>query len=269
MDFRKAKFILPNLFTLTSVVAGVFSVHLSTTSTSASEMTLAAWLIVVAVFCDISDGRVARLTKTESQLGIQLDSFADAISFGVAPAFLLYHWGLFYWGAAGVFISSLFVCATVLRLARFNVSTSTGGESKRYFLGLPTPLAAGTVVSAVLAHLSYTGTATTGATASVAAISLVISALMVSNVKYRSFKDVNLRGVAVTRAFAIVGAIVAASVLLKPSITFVLLFFAYIIIGLLGGVVSLGKHLLGNDLTLDGLEDSDDDEILLAESTKR
>lgn len=245
-------------------MAGVFSIHLSTTGTTVSEMTLAAWLVIFSVFCDISDGRVARLTRTESALGIQLDSFADAIAFGMAPAFLLYHWGLQEWGGLGVLIAAFFVCATVLRLARFNVSTAQGGENKRYFLGLPTPLAAGTVISAVLAHLSYTGTSTTGATTSVAAIAIVLSLLMVSNVRYRSFKDVNLRGVAVTRAVAIVGAFVAASTMIKPSMTFVVLFFAYIIIGLLGGVVSLGKHLLGHDLSLNEESTQDSNEALLA-----
>lgn len=268
MDFRKAKFILPNLFTLSSVMAGLFSIHLSTTGSTVSEMTLAAWLLVVAMVCDGFDGRVARLTRTESQLGIQLDSLADAISFGVAPAFLLYHWGLKEWGALGLLWAGAYVCSAVLRLARFNVMASESGETKRYFIGLPTPLAAGTVVSVVLAHVAYTSTISTGATWSVAAIALVLGGLMVSNVRYRTFKDLNLRGAAVARAVGVVAAIATISVILEPSITFVMLFFAYIVIGLLGGVVSLGKHLLGHDLSLQADEERGEDGILAPERSE-
>lgn len=263
MDFRKAKFILPNLFTLASVVAGIFSIHLSTTATTVEEMSLAAWLVVVAMFCDGFDGRVARMTRTESQLGIELDSLADGISFGVAPAFLLYHWGLSEWGALGLLVAAAYVSAAILRLARFNVIATQSEGPKRYFQGLPTPLAAGTVVSVVLAHVAYTATIHTGASWSVAAIVVVLGGLMVSNVRYRTFKDLNLRGAAVARAVALVAVLATVSVLMKPSITFVMLFFAYIIIGLLGGMVSLGRDLLGNDLSLHEEEGQGEDAVVL------
>lgn len=246
MDFRKTKYILPNLFTLTSVCAGIYSIHLSTTAQSVSEMTMAAWLLVAAMICDAFDGRVARMTRTESEFGIQLDSLADAVSFGVAPAFLLYHWGMAELGLLGVFVAACYVACAVMRLARFNVLASQDNETKRYFLGLPTPLAAGTVVAIVLAHVSFTETMTTGAAGSVAAIVVLLGGLMVSNVRYRTFKDLNLVGPGLVGASAVVLAAVLAAVILKPSVTFVFIMVAYIFLGLGGGLVSLGKHLFGS-----------------------
>lgn len=259
MDIRRAKYILPNLFTLSSIVAGVYSIHLSTTAQSVSEITMAAWLVAVSMVCDAFDGRVARMTRTESELGIQLDSLADAISFGVAPAFLLYHWGLTAWGTLGVFVASIYVACAVLRLARFNVLANQNKETKRYFLGLPTPLAAGTVIALVLAHVSYTETASTAATASVAAVVVLLGGLMVSNVRYRSFKDLNLRGTAALGVGAVVASTLLAAVIFKPSVTFVLVMVAYIFLGLGGGIVSLGKHFFMSN-------EEEDDEPIFAEA---
>ena len=264
MDFRRAKYILPNLFTLSSICAGMYSIHLSTTAQNVSDITLAAWLLVVSMVCDAFDGRVARMTRTESELGIQLDSLADAISFGVAPAFLLYHWGMSGWGFVGFLVAFAYVACAVLRLARFNVLAAQEGgvETKKYFLGLPTPLAAGTVVSLVLAHVSFTGTAATGAAESVAAITVLLAGLMVSNVRYRTFKDVNFRGRAAVGAGGIVAVAVLLSIAIKPSATFVLLMVAYIILGLGGGLFHLGKAAFGS-------QEAEDDEPVFAEAGER
>ncbi len=257
MDFRRAKYILPNLFTLSSVCAGLYSIHLSTLAQNVADITMAAWLLVVCMVCDALDGRVARMTQTETELGIQLDSLADAISFGVAPAFLLYHWGMTEWGLVGMFVAFVYVGCAVLRLARFNVLAGQGAGTKRYFLGLPTPLAAGTVVSLVLAHVAFTEMATTAAAMSVAAVTLLLAGLMVSNVRYRTFKDVNLQGRTGLAAGAVVTAAAVGSVIFQPSITFVLLMVAYIILGLGGGLMHLGKTLFG---------ESEDEEPIFAEA---
>ena len=257
MDFRRAKYILPNLFTLSSLCAGMYSIHLSTTAQNVADITMAAWLVVVSMVCDALDGRVARMTRTETELGIQLDSLADAISFGVAPAFLLYHWGMAEWGLVGVFVAAVYVACAILRLARFNVLAGQGGGTKRYFLGLPTPLAAGTVISVVMAHVAFTEMATTAAAMSVAAVTLLLAGLMVSNVRYRTFKDVNLQGRTGLAAGAVVAAAALGAVVLKPSVTFVLLMVAYIILGLGGGLMSLGKTFLGEE---------EDEEPLFAEA---
>lgn len=248
MDFRRAKYILPNLFTLTSIGAGLFSIHLSTTAETVSGLTLAAWLLVVSMVCDAFDGRVARMTRTETEFGIQLDSLADAISFGVAPAFLLYHWGLSEWGAIGLAVVVVYVSCAVLRLARFNVLSARGEgvESKKYFVGLPTPLAAGAVVSVVLAHLSYTGSSATGAAVSVSVITVGLGLLMVSNVRYRTFKDVNLEGGVWAAFSALIATTVLVTLLAEPSITFVLLMIAYIALGLVGGLLDLGRSVFGS-----------------------
>jgi CDP-diacylglycerol---serine O-phosphatidyltransferase len=262
MDLRRAKYILPNLFTLGSVTAGVYSIHLSTTAQSVPEMTLAAWLIVAAMICDGFDGRVARMTRTQSELGIQLDSLADAISFGVAPAFLLYHWGMAQWGWIGFGVAIVYVCCAVMRLARFNVLANQERETKRYFLGLPTPLAAGTIVSVVLAHLAFTESLSTGAGFSVAAMALLLSGLMVSNVRYRTFKDLRIRGKGVLGAIAVLAAVIALSVIFKPSLTLVIVVGVYIVFGLGGGIVSLGRAFFSSS---DEEDESDEEALLTAE----
>jgi CDP-diacylglycerol--serine O-phosphatidyltransferase len=243
MDLSRAKYILPNLFTLSNACAGFFSIHLATTADSARDVSLAAWLLVVAMVFDLFDGRVARLTRTESELGMQLDSLADALSFGVAPAVLLYTWGLSSLGTLGLFLSFVYVACALLRLARFNVMSADSEGPKSYFLGLATPLAAGTIVASIIAHVSLTDKMTTGATGSVAAMALLLGGLMVSNVRYRTFKDVDFRGRAGLGLVGLVALAVALAVATEPGVAFVVLLFAYILIGLGGGIVSLGRNL--------------------------
>lgn len=108
MDLSKAKYIAPNSLTLTSIFCGIVSINLALTGDTANDMMLAAWLLVVAMVCDAADGRVARMTKAESALGVQLDSLADMVSFGVAPAMLLYAWGMKELGTWGLFFWVLF-----------------------------------------------------------------------------------------------------------------------------------------------------------------
>src|SRR3954447_4251772 len=121
VNLRKSLFLLPNLITLSSVFCGFQAIVLCGEGASETAFFQAALLIVYAMFFDILDGRVARLTKTQSALGVQLDSLADVISFGVAPACLLYRWSLASMGAVGLAACFAFVSAGVIRLARFNV----------------------------------------------------------------------------------------------------------------------------------------------------
>lgn len=248
MDIRQAKYLLPNALTLCSVFAGFHSIYLSLSATSVEQMSLAAWLLVVAMACDGLDGRVARMTRTESELGVQLDSLADAISFGVAPAFLMYAWGLQPLGFWGLSIAFVFAACAVLRLARFNVMANAHHGVMRFFLGLPTPLAAGAVISIIMAHLAVTGDMTTGAPYSVALMALLLGGLMVSNVRYRTFKDTNFRGRAGVGLLGIVVISVGLGLVTKPSVAFVLLMCAYILLGLVGGVVHFSRALLGDDI---------------------
>lgn len=234
MDLARAKYILPNSLTMASLFAGFNSIYISVSATSVKEFSLAAWLIVIAMVCDLFDGRVARMTKTESALGVQLDSLADAVSFGMAPAFLLFSWGLEPLGMLGKFCAFTFAACAILRLARFNVMAAEHEGVMKHFVGLPTPLAAGAVVSIVMAHLAVTGVATSGAHFAVASMSIVLGGLMVSNIRYRTFKDVNFRGRYGAAVVALAGVSIALGVLIKPSVAFVMLMVMYILIGLFG-----------------------------------
>jgi CDP-diacylglycerol--serine O-phosphatidyltransferase len=247
MDLTRAKYLLPNSLTMTSAFCGFTSIHLSLTGSTVHEFSMAAWLLVVAMICDGADGRVARMTKTESELGVQLDSLADAVSFGLAPAFLLYAWGLSSLGILGLAAAFVFAAGAILRLARFNVMASQHQGVMRYFLGLPSPLAAGAVVSIVMAHLAVTDHATTGATGSVVLMSILLGGLMVSNVKYRTFKDAKLKGRAGIGIFMLAIAAGSLGILTKPSVAFVALMFCYILVGLVGTAYSWSRHILGED----------------------
>src|SRR5574342_132788 len=168
INLRKAMFVLPNLFTVSS--------------------------IFLAIFFDAFDGRVARMTKTQSDFGVQLDSLADVISFGAAPALLVYKWALAPLGLAGIFVAFAFAACGALRLARFNVLAARGEKgSSRFFVGLPIPLAAGAIVALVIAHYRQFGSTTNATThVPVAFVVVLLSFLMVSTVRYRTFKDLHL-----------------------------------------------------------------------------
>jgi len=247
MDLSKAKYLVPNALTLGSIYCGISSIHLSTTAQNPSDMMMAAWFIVIAMVCDGMDGRVARMTKSESEFGVQLDSLADLVSFGVAPGFLLFNWGMQPLGRMGLFFAFVFAGCTALRLARFNVMAANHVGVMKYFLGLPSPLAAGAVVSVVLAHVSMTGEMTTLASGSVAALGTLLGGLMVSNVRYRTFKDVNFRGRAGLIAIGLIFASAAVGMAFKPGVAFVVLMMLYIAIGIIGGVVSWSRAILGED----------------------
>src|SRR5262249_5486827 len=161
MKLHKLKFVLPNLFTVSSIFCGFYALTLCAGDASPSHLYQAALAIFFAMFFDGFDGRVARLTKTQSQFGVELDSLADVISFGVVPAMLVYKWALAPLGFVGMFISFVFASCGALRLARFNVlaQRSPHGGGGAFFVGLPIPLAAGVIVSMVIAHYGVTGAA--------------------------------------------------------------------------------------------------------------
>ena len=261
MDLSKAKYLAPNSLTLASIFCGMSSIQISVTAEEPRQMMLAAWLLVVAMVCDALDGRVARMTKAESALGVQLDSLADMVSFGVAPGILLYSWGMEDLGGWGMFFAFVFTACTALRLARFNVMANEHEGVMKYFLGLPSPLAAGAVVSVVLAHVSWTNEMTTGASASVAAMAALLGGLMVSNIRYRTFKDVNFRGPAGVALVALVVISAGVGMVAKPSVAFVILMVLYIAIGLIGGVVNWSRAILGEDVTYEDSAEWVDEEV--------
>lgn len=178
---RRGIFLLPSLLTTANLFSGFLAVLL----TSKGRYAEAAVAIFAAILLDILDGRVARLTNTTTQFGLEFDSLADVVSFCVAPAFLLYAWGLSHLGRAAWLASFLFVICGALRLARFNVQTAT--VDRRYFVGLPTPAAAGLAAATVLLF-SEEGMSHWGLLA-VSAATYLVALLMVSTFRYWSFKE--------------------------------------------------------------------------------
>lgn len=184
---RKGIYILPNLFTTASLFAGFYAI----VSAMSGNFEIAAIAIFIAMVLDGLDGRVARWTHTESDFGAQYDSLVDMVSFGLAPALIMYQWALSGLGKLGWLAAFIYVVGAGLRLARFN--TQLGNDEKHSFIGLPSPSAAAVVMGLVWVLQSY---GVPSKTFSLVALFFTIFAgiLMVSNVPYRSFKDINLKG---------------------------------------------------------------------------
>jgi CDP-diacylglycerol--serine O-phosphatidyltransferase len=180
---RRGFYIIPSLFT----VANIFCGFLSIVASSRDQFERAAILILIAIFADVLDGRIARLTGTVTQFGEEFDSLADVTSFGVAPALLAFQWGLWDVPRVGMAVAFLFLVAGSIRLARFS---STHSESLD-FVGLPIPAGAGSISMLVLT--SPTPVNQPAFVPVVVAFVLGLSLLMVSNLPYPSFKGVNLR----------------------------------------------------------------------------
>jgi len=185
-SLRKGVYVLPSLIT----TAGLFSGFYSVIASVRGDFFAAAVAILIANVFDILDGRVARLTNTTSRFGTEYDSLSDLIAFGVAPGILVYRWALEPWGSWGWLAASLYVTCGALRLARFNVQYESA--EKRHFLGLPIPAAAQVISSAVLLYYYFGGEGVTQKHALLLLVTYVLAGLMVSNIKYFSFKETEL-----------------------------------------------------------------------------
>ncbi len=243
MNWRKLMFVLPNLFTVSSIFCGFYAITLCAGEASPAQLFTAALAIFFAIFFDAFDGRVARLTKTQSDFGVQLDSLADAISFGVAPGLLVYKWALAPLGFLGIFLAFSFAACGALRLARFNVMAQrkVPGSSK-FFTGLPIPLAAGMLISLVIAHHDAGMAAVQRNNLAVAGLVGALCVLMVSNVRYRTFKDVRISKKSATLFFVVVLAGVAVATQMRPSFVLVAYFSAYLFLGLAEQVLFFKKR---------------------------
>jgi CDP-diacylglycerol--serine O-phosphatidyltransferase len=235
---RKTLYLLPSLFTLSSVFCGFTAICLASVATKPGELASAGALILFAAVFDAFDGRVARLTKTQSEFGLHLDSLADAVSFGVAPAFLMYRWGLAELpGAWGEITCFSFVAAGVCRLARFNVVALREGNKPGDAIGLPIPLAGGLLASMVIVHVRAGG-GFAEARPALAAVTLALAYLMVSNVPYRMFKRVRPTDPrAILAALLLTGFGIACTIWLRASFLLVALLGAYVGWGLLETVL--------------------------------
>lgn len=179
MNLRLTKSIVPNLLTLANLYCGFLSIVFA----SNSEFEKAAIAILLGAFFDMFDGIVARLIGAASELGVQLDSLCDAISFGVAPSYLLYKMYFYQFGSYGLFFSALPAIAGVVRLARFNVQL-TSLEDKKYFTGLPIPSAALTIISYLIFFLNKQEYSFLNFTYFPFIVSIITSGVMVSRIKY-------------------------------------------------------------------------------------
>lgn len=220
---QRGIYLLPNLLTTAALFAGFYSI----VAAMKGHFETAAIAIFVAMVADGLDGRVARLTNTQSPFGAQYDSLSDMVAFGIAPALVVYSWSLSSLGKIGWLAAFLYTAGAALRLARFNAQPS----DKPYFQGLPSPSAAGVVASLVWLGSSYTIPGNDFAFAApIAIMAVVVAVLMVSSVRYNSFKSVDFKGkvpfiTVVLAVFIIVG------IALEPAEILFGIFVLYILSG--------------------------------------
>lgn len=224
----KGFYVLPNLFTSAALFAGFYAIMQS----RLGHFEAAALAIYVAMAMDIIDGRLARLTNTQSDFGSEYDSLSDMVSFGVAPALVLYEFALSDLGRLGSLIAFIYIACAALRLARFNVVKV---EDKRYFTGVPSPGAAAMVASVVWVCLDYQ-IAASDVNYGLALLMALMALAMVSNVKYRSFKDVDFRD-----KMPFIGLILLvltiAMIYLDPPLAFLLIGSIYMTSGVVNYIV--------------------------------
>jgi CDP-diacylglycerol--serine O-phosphatidyltransferase len=248
LNLRKTLFLLPNMITLSSIFCGFDSLRLSATATSNDDYYRASLLLVYALFFDMLDGRVARLTKTQSAFGLQIDSLADVISFGVAPALLVYKWSLVQKGTIGIIVAFTFVGAGAVRLARFNVLSmgESGKPTKpgKYIVGLPVPGAAGILISLVVANHAINGDlAGPKYVGAMMGLTCFLAFLMVSTIRFRSFKDLRLNALTIGLVLFAVASSAVVSLQTKPAFVLVWLLGFYVIIGLVETLIAVPRDL--------------------------
>ena len=214
--FRRGIYLLPSLFTVGNMFCGYACIMFA----MRGDLVTAAPFIGIAFILDMLDGRIARMTGTTSAFGVEFDSLADVISFGVAPAILSFKWALEPLGQIGWAAGFVFVAAAAVRLARFNIQAAT--QDKRYFVGLPSPAAACVPAATVFAYpAGFQGYAEAWAVLSMV---IVPALLMVSTIRYRSFKSLDLQ---VRRSYPVLFLIAVALAALASSPRFLLLAMAY------------------------------------------
>ena len=220
---RKGIYILPNLFTLAALFGGFYAIVMAMNG----RFEMAAIGIFCAMVLDSLDGRVARMTNTQSAFGEQMDSLSDMVSFGAAPALISYIWALKGLGRWGWFAAFVYCACAALRLARFNVNTAV--VDKRYFQGLPSPAAAA-IVTGFLWIATEAGIKGNEVAWPMFALVLYSGLTMVTNVPFYSFKDVHFKQ-SVPFIVTVVIALVIAIIALEPAIVLSALFVIYGISG--------------------------------------
>ena len=235
---KRGIYLLPSVLTTFGMFAGFYSII----SSINGEFTVAAISIMIAMMWDTLDGRVARLTNTQSAFGAEYDSLADLVSFGLAPALLVYEWSLYELGRFGWLAAFVYLACAALRLARFN--TQVGIADKRFFQGLPSPAAAGVIASMIWLKI-WTFASFDSEVISLgyylgAGITILCGILMVSNVRYYSFKELDSK----KASFRFLLLIVLSLIILmyKPNIILFTAFFLYLLSGPFITIAGLNKR---------------------------
>ncbi|MCK5901711.1 MAG: CDP-diacylglycerol--serine O-phosphatidyltransferase [Cocleimonas sp.] len=227
---HKGIYLLPNLFT----TAGLFSGFYAIIAAMNDKFEVAAIAVFIAMVLDGLDGRVARWTNTQSEFGAQYDSLADLVSFGLAPSLVVFQWALVHmkevgvaWGKLGWMAAFIYVACAALRLARFNVQHEE--IDKRYFIGLPSPAAAALMVGMVWV---FNNLNVSGNSVQILALLMTFFAglLMVSNIKFNSFKDFNFSS-KVPHLFILVIVLVFAFIAIDPAKVLFAVFLLYAVSG--------------------------------------
>ena len=232
--FRRGVYLLPSLLTMGNMFCGYACVVYA----MRGEYETAAPFIGFAVVLDMLDGRIARLTGTTSEFGVEFDSMADIISFGMAPAILSFQWGLSALGRLGWAAGFLFVAAAAMRLARFNIQSGSGGD-KRYFVGMPSPAAAAIPAATVYAY--PWGLYDYREALPALVMVLVPAVLMVSTIRFRSFKTLDSRA---RRPYTVLIFVAAGIVLIAthPQAMLVVMAYSYLASGFIGLALTRLRH---------------------------
>ena len=234
---RKGIYILPNLFTTAALFSGFYAIVMG----MQGSFEKAAVAIFIAMVLDGLDGRVARLTRTQSAFGAEYDSLSDMVSFGAAPSLVMYEWALKDLGRLGWIAAFIYCAGAALRLARFNTTLEV--MDKRYFQGLPSPAAAALVAGFIWVAID-SGFSGSDFPLLAAAATIFAGVTMVTNVRFYSFKDINLRK---SVPFVVVAAIalVFALMALRPEVTLFGFFVIYALSGYVLAIIRLVKRKTG------------------------
>lgn len=232
---RRGIYLLPNLFTTGALFAGFYSIVASINH----QFEAAAIAIFVAMVLDGMDGRIARLTNTQSDFGVQYDSLSDMVSFGLAPALVMYQWALFNMGKLGWLAAFVYTACVALRLSRFN--TQAGSSDKRFFQGLPSPPAAAVLAGMIWCGEVYELIGDTTSLVFCLPVTVIVGVLMVSNIRYHSFKELDLKG-RVPFMTVLIVVLVFVLVAIKPPLVLFVLAVVFAISGPVLTLLTLRKH---------------------------
>ncbi len=234
---RAGVYLLPNLFTTANLFCGVFAIL----AVMNKEVVRAATTILIAMIFDALDGKLARMTKTTSRFGLEYDSLSDVISFGVAPGFLVYAWGLHGYGRLGWAALFLYIVCGALRLARFNIHND--GLEIKGFIGLPIPAAAAFMAALVILddYILHFGKEVRPVV--VLSTTYLLAFLMVSTLSYRSFKEVRLRD-RISFSVLVATVLIFLVLIVAPQVMLFSLSLLYVISGIVEKpVVALYRRL--------------------------